>query len=259
MSENAELKVIHEPRSVLVTGTNRGIGLGFVKKLTEFPNIRHIFAACRDPENAQELKKIADPRIQIIQLDVTNDVSIDSAVDNISKIVGSDGLTMLVNNAGILIPYEFTSEVSREKIIEQYNLNSASPLIMIQKFLPLLEKSANLENGDQLSTSRAAIVNISSTSGSIQMIDGSFNGPLVLYRMSKSAMNSFAKSFSIEMRKTNILIASFCPGWVQTDMGGGNAELSVETACNILVPNALRLDAGNHGQFIDRHLKVIPH
>uniref|UniRef100_A0A8R1DJ74 Uncharacterized protein n=1 Tax=Caenorhabditis japonica TaxID=281687 RepID=A0A8R1DJ74_CAEJA len=247
------------PRSVLITGANRGIGLGLLKQFLKVKDIQIIIATCRDPTKAEELNALKnDARLHILPLNIDDDESISALYNSVSQLVGEDGLTVLLNNAGVLLPYDVEGEKSRSTMLRQLETNAVSTALMIQEFLPLLKKASEKSAIDGFSIDRSAIVNISSTSASVHMIDGSFNGPIVAYRMSKSALNSFAKSCSIELAKYHILITSFCPGWVKTDMGGANAQLEIEDATSTLVGNILKLDKAHHGAFLDRTLKVIP-
>ncbi|CAB3406617.1 unnamed protein product [Caenorhabditis bovis] len=246
------------PRSVLVTGANRGIGLGIVKQLISHKDIEIIIATCRDFEKAQELKSINDHRLHVLQLDVDSDEFDWISFFWVDEIVGEKGLTVLLNNAGILLPYNVEEPIDRRTIIRQLETNSVSVAIITQKFLPLLKKAAAQRNDESVSINRAAIINISSTAASVEKIDGTFNGPLVAYRMSKSALNSFAKSCSIDLAKYHILVTSFCPGWVQTDMGGANALLTVADATKTLVDNILLLNGDHHGKFLQSDLQIIP-
>ncbi|PIO55948.1 hypothetical protein TELCIR_22661, partial [Teladorsagia circumcincta] len=63
----------------MVTGANRGIGLGLVKEFIKNKEIRHVIATARDPDNASQLKDIGDSRLSIVKLDVTCDDSIQNA------------------------------------------------------------------------------------------------------------------------------------------------------------------------------------
>ncbi|CAD6192791.1 unnamed protein product [Caenorhabditis auriculariae] len=244
------------PRSFVVTGANRGIGLGIVSQLLKNREIEVIIATCRQPEKAEELLAIKDERLHLLQLEIDDDSSINAFYSKAESLLGEKGLAVLVNNAGVLIDYDVLQEPDRETIRKQLETNSISPAVFIQRMLPLLRKAAELEEGERLSVDRAAIVNISSTAASIQKIDGTFNGPLVAYRMSKSALNSFAKSCSIDLKPLHILVTSFCPGWVQTDMGGKNALLTVEQSTSELVSSILRLSSEHHGGFFERNLQL---
>ncbi|EYC27153.1 hypothetical protein Y032_0009g550 [Ancylostoma ceylanicum] len=64
------------PYSVLITGANRGIGLGLVKEFLKNKDIQHVIATARDTSAAKELNEISDKRLVILQLDVTCDESI---------------------------------------------------------------------------------------------------------------------------------------------------------------------------------------
>uniref|UniRef100_A0A1I7U282 NAD(P)-binding protein n=1 Tax=Caenorhabditis tropicalis TaxID=1561998 RepID=A0A1I7U282_9PELO len=246
------------PKSILITGANRGIGLGLLKHFLKVQDIKIIIATCRDPSKAEELNNLKDPRLHILPLDIDSDDSISKLYTEVEKLVGEDGLTVLLNNAGILLPYDVEGEKSRHTMLRQIETNAVSTGIITQEFLPLLKKAAAENGGEGFSINRAAIVNISSTAASVERIDGTFNGPLVAYRMSKSALNSFAKSCSIDLAKYHILVTSFCPGWVKTDMGGQNALLEIDDATKKLAGNILTLGDAHHGAYLNADLNVIP-
>uniref|UniRef100_A0A0K0DMX2 C-factor n=1 Tax=Angiostrongylus cantonensis TaxID=6313 RepID=A0A0K0DMX2_ANGCA len=95
----------------------------------------------------------------------------------------------------------------------------------------LLRKASSHGIGDHFGVDRAAIVNISSFAASVEMNeDGSGVLGFLAYKISKSGLNQLGKTMAIDLAKDKILVAQFCPGWVQTDMGnmGGRiAELTV--------------------------------
>ncbi|EYC26376.1 hypothetical protein Y032_0010g1122 [Ancylostoma ceylanicum] len=191
------------PYSVLVTGANRGIGLGLVKEFLKNKDIQHVIATARDPSTAKKKKLI-----------------------EVEKIVGDRGLTVLLNNAGILLEYHTNQQPKRAVLIENFNVNVASVAVITQVFLPLLRKAAAQVSGNDFSTSRAAIVNISSELGSISNNTwGSAERGLLAY--SKSALNSLMKTMSIDLEPDHILVVMFRPGWVTTDLGGSEARFTV--------------------------------
>ncbi|KAL9839373.1 estradiol 17-beta-dehydrogenase 2-like isoform 2-T2 [Geothlypis trichas] len=158
-------------RSVLVTGANRGIGLGFVQHFLRMPNPpQWIFAGCRDPkgQRAQELQNLASkhPNIIIIPLEVSDPASIKAAAAKVGEHLGGSGLNLLVNNAGMLKAKSLDNEMLQD-MTETYTTNTAGPMLIGQAFLPLLKKAAQGSPGSGLSCSKAAIVNISSLAGSI--------------------------------------------------------------------------------------------
>ncbi|KAK6021304.1 hypothetical protein OSTOST_13023, partial [Ostertagia ostertagi] len=183
-----------------------------------------------------ELKEISDSRLNIVKLDVTCDESIKSAYKEVEKIVGDKGLTVLVNNAGMWVKYFTNQEPNRADLIKNFDTNAASVAVLTQTFLPLVRKAAAQVSSDEFSANRAAILNISSGVGSISTnTSGSGKFGALAYRMSKSALNSLMKTMSIDLEPEHILIVSFCPGWVQTDMGGQGASITVEESASALV------------------------
>ncbi|CAI5453096.1 unnamed protein product [Caenorhabditis angaria] len=247
------------PRSVLVTGANRGIGLGLVQQFLKHSEVQIIIATARDVSKATELNAIKDPRLHVLPLIVTCDKSIDILVKEVEKIVGEQGLNLLVNNAGILSKYTTKSEPSRAILQEQINVNSISVVLVSQKFLPLLQKGAGKSTAPDFTVGKSAIVTISSRLGSIGLnVEGSgwFEG--LAYRMSKSAVNQFNRTIAVDLEADGILAVAFCPGWVQTDLGTSNALLTVGQSASALVNSFSKLTKEHNGGYFTRELEVIP-
>ena len=90
--------------SVLITGASRGLGLAFVKELVTRPSseVSKIIAATRREAPAlNEIASSSSGRVSIVKLDVTDHDSINKAVTETKTILGSQGLDVLINNAGI--------------------------------------------------------------------------------------------------------------------------------------------------------------
>ncbi|VDP36306.1 unnamed protein product [Heligmosomoides polygyrus] len=248
------------PYSVMVTGANRGIGLGFVKEFLKNKDIQIVIATARKPNDAKELNEIKNNRLKLLKLDVTCDCSIKSAYSEVEKIVGDKGLTVLVNNAGALVRYVTDQKPNRADINKSLDTNATSAVVLIQTFLPLLRKAASQKKSDEYSVERAAILNISSTGGStgnISMTTERYGS--LAYRMSKAAMNSFTKTMAVDLEPEHILSTCFCPGWVKTDMGGSDAMLTIEQSASDLVSSFLKLNEQHNGGFFTRNLEPIPY
>ncbi|KAJ1304132.1 hypothetical protein OPQ81_008533 [Rhizoctonia solani] len=102
------------PVTWLITGSSRGIGLALVTELAKY-SVNVIFATCRHPDRAGRLKEVADnaypDRVHIVPLDVTDEVSIKEAANQIGDklsrvgpIPGDAGLDYLIQNAAITLP-----------------------------------------------------------------------------------------------------------------------------------------------------------
>ncbi|OXB58475.1 hypothetical protein ASZ78_009040 [Callipepla squamata] len=210
-------------RSALVTGANQGIGLGFVQHLLALPNPPEVlFAACQDPkgQRAQELQKLASKHrnLVIVPLELTDPASIKAAAASVGEHLKGSGLNLLINNAGILRKNTLDNETPKD-MSEVYATNTIGPLLLSQALLPLLKKAAQGSPVSGLSCNKAAIVNISSSGGSIKEIQSWEVVQAVSYRCSKAALNMVTRCLSLGYREHGILCVSFHPGWVKTDMG----------------------------------------
>ncbi|XP_067158905.1 uncharacterized protein [Apteryx mantelli] len=181
-------------RAVLLTGSNRGIGLELVKQLLGGPRPpAWIFATCRDPEGprAQELRDLVSrhPNLVLVKLDVADPSAIINAVKIVEGKLNGAGLNLLINNAGICAPVTLET-VDSEEMIRAYKTNAVGPLLMAQAFLPLLKKAARESTDKGLSCSKAAIINISTIMGSIEKTSESFFKPVISYRCSKADLTA---------------------------------------------------------------------
>ena len=92
------------------------------------------------------------------------------------------------------------------------------------------------------------IIFISSQMGSI---DDNYSGRFYFYRSSKSALNSAAKSLSIDWKEEGISILILHPGWVKTDMGGDNAKLEIPDSISQMIKVIQDLNVANSGSFVN--------
>ncbi|KAM4614269.1 C-signal-like [Discoglossus pictus] len=221
-------------RSVLVTGSNRGIGLEMVKKfLSRAQPPEQIFATCRDPDGprAEELKNLASkhPNLVMVQLDATDATSIKEAVTTVETHVKDSGLNLLINNAGVMTRVDLET-VDAEDMLNVYKTNVVGPLLVTQAFYPLLKKSALIHDQEPLSCQKAAVVNVSSMLGSIDQMSVTFNPAkqVVSYRISKAALNMLTRCQAEGYKKDGILCIAVQPGWVKTDMGTERAPLTTD-------------------------------
>merc|ERR1712179_50122 len=101
-----------------------------------------------------------------------------------------------------------------------------------------------------MSIMRASIIHISSDWGSIKERETSEWGSLYPYRCSKNALNMGMKNLAIDLKEDKILVLSFHPGWVKTDMGGSNGELTTEESVKMMMKTMSNMSDDNHGTFV---------
>ncbi|NQV40710.1 MAG: SDR family NAD(P)-dependent oxidoreductase, partial [Candidatus Marinimicrobia bacterium] len=149
------------------------------------------------------------------------DVSKARHITALSSYVSSqfDHLDLLINNAGVIIePGGLDSQVTcftinPELVEEAYSVNTVGALRTVQAFYDLLKKAR-----------QPRIVNVSSGMGALKNMQAGWPA----YRMSKAALNALTAILAKELEDTRIKVNSVDPGWVRTDMGGPNAERSIE-------------------------------
>ncbi|KAM9755004.1 C-signal [Menidia menidia] len=239
--------------SVLVTGAGRGLGLQIVQTLAGggfAPG--KIIATARDPGAAETLQELAKkhPNVHIVPLDVVSQESIEQCAEEVGRLVGEDGLNCLINNAGINLVADFHS-VTAEKMMENFHTNAVAPLMITKAFLPLLKRAAS--RGGAMSIRRAAVVNMTSLLGSVELNWGerANNFKWYPYRTSKSALNMVSRCMAVDLEPDGILCMAIHPGWVRTDMGGSEAPLSPEESISSVLSVIGGLTEKDHGSFLN--------
>ncbi len=202
--------------TALVTGANRGLGLEWVCQLAN--RVTHLFATCRRPDEARELKDVARARpdtVTVFALDVTEPEAIDVAADRVCEAVGS--LDLLINNAGVNGggASDRFGAVDAETMTHVLRVNTVGPHLVTQACADLLREA---DGG-------ATVVNVTSQLGSISRTSG---GGWYSYKASKAALNMCTRLQAAELGDDDVIIVAMHPGWVRTDMGGSSARLSTE-------------------------------
>ncbi|NXD39210.1 H17B6 dehydrogenase, partial [Copsychus sechellarum] len=248
--------------SVLLTGCDRGLGLGLLKGLLEQPNPpRHIFAACLDPQGKVGRapgcghQLVLKPSCPLA--DVTDPNSIKAAVGKVQEEVGSAGLNLLINNTSTTRPSTLATETA-ENMSLVYTTNTIGPLQTSQAFLPLLRKAAEAGGQREMSCSRAAIINISSILGSIEVAEAWEERQDICYRCSKAALNMLTKCLALEYGSSGILCVSVDPGHVTPPLEAGMGPVTLEESVRGVLQLLAQLSATSNGTFWDWRGQRLP-
>ncbi|XP_071345181.1 C-signal-like [Trachinotus anak] len=258
--------------NMLVTGSNRGIGLELVKQLAERTGAEaHVYACCRDPEGpgAKALKELTTQhcgKITVIKLDTSDEDSISAAVQAVSEQVGVSGLNLLINNAAINKPAAPAplSATGKKDMMDVYETNVVGPFLLAKMFLPLLQRAAERfspedDKGDKMSCRRSAIINISTVISSMQKCPETFAmAQMYPYRTSKAALNMLTRCQAEDFRKHNILVTAIHPGWVRTEMGGEQAPLTTQDSALGILNVVSSLSNKDSGMLMDWQGNTIP-
>tara|TARA_B100001175_G_scaffold312409_1_gene318323 strand:- start:683 stop:1378 length:696 start_codon:yes stop_codon:yes gene_type:complete len=230
---------LQDKRNIVITGGNRGIGLGLFKSFSLHHNV--IITVRDEAKGIDALSKLnsEDNKSKYVIMDLEDSNSIENAKEIIEKEFGC--VDILINNAGIFIKdYEVSAiETDLESILKTFNINTLGALRVCKAMVPLMNESGR-------------IINISSGMGQLDHMESGSTA----YRLSKTSLNALSKILSNELSSCGIKVNTICPGWVKTDMGGPNATLSVEESSSKIVDFALKKDFPS-GKFL-RHGHVIP-
>lgn len=196
---------------ILITGANGGIGFLTAEVLAGSPK-NHVVVGSRSVDKgkaaiAEIRKQVPEASVSTVQLDVTDEKSIETAAAAISKDFGR--VDVLINNAGIISH----KQTLIGQLRDTFETNAFGPAIVTETFLPLLEKSSG-----------ARLIYVSSGLGSInmrldpkdmyKMLDG------LAYRMSKAALNMLVAGAFVKYGPKGMKVWAFDPGYVVTNLSG---------------------------------------
>lgn len=236
-----------EKRIALVTGANKGLGLEMARQLAQKDITVLIGARDRDRGiAAREQLQSEGLETHFILIDVTRATSIGAAIGKIKD--DFRRLDILINNAGIMIDMQSgILELDPAVFHNTLETNAVGPLLLAQASIPIMRANGY-----------GRIVNMASTLGSLTEIastdtpHGAILSPA--YRLSKTLLNGITVLLAKEVRGTNILVNSACPGWVRTDLGGDKAPLTPEQGADTPVWLATLPAGGPTGGFFrERH------
>ncbi|MEO1170199.1 MAG: SDR family oxidoreductase [Pseudomonadota bacterium] len=209
--------------TTFITGANRGIGLEFAKQYAA--DGWSVIGTAREPDKADALNAIG--AVDVRQLDVADADGIDRFIAEL----GDRPIDLFINNAGVY----GSNNLDRDDWLKTLEINTIAPTLLAEK----------LKSNVAVSEQKKMAV-ISSMMGSI----GDGNGSnAIIYRSSKAAVNAAWKALSNRYREDGISIAILHPGWVQTDMGGPNAAIDVDTSVTGLRAVLDKLSVQSTGRF----------
>ena len=227
--------------TLLITGANRGIGLELCKQFAA--DGWKVIACCRNPDSADALRALADSHagIEVHALDVTDYARLNA----LAKQLEGRPIDILLSNAGIYGPKGVGfGEVDPAAWREVLEVNTIAPLMLVQAFVSHLAASRQ---------KLAAVI-----SSKVGSIEDNRSGGGYLYRSSKTAVNQVVKSLSIDLAGRGISVISLHPGWVQTDMGGPNAEIDTGESVAGLKSILQSVGSAQSGRFLEYNGKPIP-
>ena len=217
--------------TICITGANRGIGLEMARQFKDRGD--HVVAACREAS-----EELATLDVEVIEgIDVTDDRSVGKLVEAL----GDRTVDVLVNCAGILSD-ESLGDLDFDRMRRQFEVNSLGPLRVTAAL------RGNLGDG-----SKVAI--ITSRMGSIE---DNTSGGRYGYRMSKCAVNMAGRSLAIDLREAGVAVVILHPGFVRTDMTGGQGLIDPPESAAGLIARIDELTLETSGSFRHTNGEELP-
>jgi len=221
---------------VVVIGANRGIGFELAKQLQGKGH--DVIATCRST------------RGDLDQLDGVTvvegvDTSKDGGLAPLVAVLDDNSVGMLIVNAGILKPDQMPSSVDEldlDGIREQFEVNSIGPL------RATVALQSKLQDGGKVGL-------MTSRMGSIA---DNTSGGMLGYRVSKTALNQFGMCLAHGLKERNIAVCLLHPGFVRTDMTGGNGYIDADESASGLIDVMTQLDVEKTGTFWHTNGEELP-
>jgi NAD(P)-dependent dehydrogenase (short-subunit alcohol dehydrogenase family) len=217
-------------KTILIVGASRGLGLGLVAE--HLKRGFTVIATVRKAADEADLKALPGAeRLTLHHLDVTSD----DDIARLARDLPAD-LDIAFINAGISGPKSVVT-ASADELNQIMQANVFGPVRLAHALIGKVRRDTGI------------LAFMSSVMGSIAENE---SGGMEVYRASKTAQNSLARSLWIgSAKEVGVTVLSVHPGWVKTDMGGSGADIDVDTSVTGIA-DQLAAHHGTHAhRFID--------
>lgn len=243
--------VAADAATVLITGSNRGIGLELALQYAD--SGWEVIATSRTPVDDDDLQALARKykNLRIEALDVSDHDQIDALA---AKLAGTT-IDVLMNNAGILggePDVQTIGNIDFQSMEQVYRTNAVGPMKMAEAFLDHVAAS------DQ---KKIAVIT-SGTASLTNVRPSPFYKALYLYRMSKTAINMGYRAMSLELASRGISVGILAPGVVETRLlqqaGYGGMGMTTADSVSGVIRNVENLGPETSGQYILHNGETVP-
>jgi len=201
-------------KTVLITGANRGIGLGHARRFAE--RGIEVFATARSPESADDLHALthAHPgKFTVLPYDANES----DAPEKLKAALADTPIDLLLANAGAIGESgQSLGNIHVDGVLDLIRVNALAPLKLVEALI------YNITLSD-----RKLVAFQSSQMGSI---GNNSSGGSYEYRLSKNALNMVARNVSNDLKSRGVIAVALHPGWVETRMGGRGALVTVDAS-----------------------------
>jgi NAD(P)-dependent dehydrogenase (short-subunit alcohol dehydrogenase family) len=226
---------------IVVTGANRGLGLGLAQAFAKRGD--EVWATARDVGAAKELVALArasEGRVHVHALDVRDDAQVAA----LAAAIGDAPVDVLVNNAGVASKWRAgLADFDPAEALAAFDTNALGAIRVARALF------------GNLRAARGKIVNMTSLMGSIA---DNGSGRAYPYRLSKAALNMATVNLAHEVAAFGGVAVALHPGWVKTAMGGAGATEEIDVAVARLVASIDRFGPKESGHFFHAKGQELP-
>ncbi|KAK4040631.1 C-factor [Parachaetomium inaequale] len=234
-----------------ITGTNRGLGLEFVRQLAQSSDNTIIAATRSLSSDLGDLKTVASPSTHILECDTSSVASIHSFVKAVSRTLGDDKkIDFLLNSAGVnLASSQSSLNLGPDEVQAQIAVNVIGPAKTVEFLL-----DAGLLSKD------VRVLNMTSGLASMQLSSESKPRKCAGYSISKAALNMLTvhQSEDLKQHLPGAVVILMDPGWVKTRLGGAGAMLEPSESIGDVLGVLHNLGSEDNGSFFHHSGKKIP-
>jgi NAD(P)-dependent dehydrogenase (short-subunit alcohol dehydrogenase family) len=218
--------------TVVITGANRGIGLELARQYAAAGD--RVFAFCRSPGAAEKLDEMAAASGGRLTVHAMNVGDGDSIARGAAE-VGGAPVDILINNAGVVGGATQTLEaIDFDAWIDAFKVMTIGPFRVVQAFLKNLRAAPG-----------ARVMTVTSQLAASTWPFGGFYA----YSSAKAGVNKVIQTMALDLKGENIVVSMIHPGWVKTDMGGPQAEITAEESASGIRTVIAGLGAGDSGKW----------
>ncbi|OJK02973.1 hypothetical protein ASPACDRAFT_113531 [Aspergillus aculeatus ATCC 16872] len=233
--------------TILITGSSRGLGFELVQQFAALlPENGLIIAAARNITPAlEEVIAREKGRVAFVALDITDEASVVRSAEEVRGVLGDRKLEILVNCAGVIgETQDKAGLVSSADLDFTLSVNVTGTHNVTRSYLPLMQ-------GAQVKK----VINISSQYGSMARARATDYAKVPAYKVSKAALNALTVQYALSYEADGFVFMTVHPGWLQTDMGGSGADLTVSQGAKAVLEVIVAADEKSNGTFRNIHVE----
>ncbi|KAE8152547.1 hydroxyacyl dehydrogenase [Aspergillus avenaceus] len=226
--------------NVLVTGSSRGLGLELVKQLTTRPDSMDgvvVATARKCSPGLQEVISSTNSSVVFVALDVTDKASIVQSASQVRSVLAGRSLDVLINCAGVHSETE-GKVINMSDLDFHLSANVTGAHDVFREYIPLMQTSGLKK-----------VISISSIFGSMSNAREVGYAPCPAYKISKAALNALMVQYALSYEDEGFVFLAVNPGWLQSDMGGQDADLTVPQGAEAVLNIVMAASHQDNGSF----------